>query len=389
MQNSSSIVADETTPKPVAKHHWDVQGWVPDKPADCDYGYVVAGNVIGCSRDELKTTFVRRGPAELKFVWTPETPTPVFPEKVPLLVAGFQKLTIKAANKNIYVGLGLVAFGFVLVWWFADWSLFYRNILSIFGALALVEGIWLRVRSRHYSLEDAEADASSLRFDAWINNKQISAYTFLLIAFMVAVGAFQLIAGATESIDRAGLVKQAVWDGQVWRLLTACLMHVSFTHFWMNSLFLVHFAKIVEQTMRRAYIPLIFLVSGACGSVFSVLLYPHTTSVGASGGLMGLLGFVTVASYLGREIYPARYLRNSIEAIVMIGVLGLVGFAFIDNAAHLGGLCGGLLFGWLLLRPYNQESNNQKAERKVAILGIVATVILGLVALLAISKMLS
>ena len=228
-----------------------------------------------------------------------------------------------------------------------------------------------------------------MRFDAWINNKQISAYTFLLIAFMVAVGAFQLIAGATESIDRAGLVKQAVWDGQVWRLLTACLMHVSFTHFWMNSLFLVHFAKIVEQTMRRAYIPLIFLVSGACGSVFSVLLYPHTTSVGASGGLMGLLGFVTVASYLGREIYPARYLRNSIEAIVMIGVLGLVGFAFIDNAAHLGGLCGGLLFGWLLLRPYNQESNNQKAERKVAILGIVATVILGLVALLAISKMLS
>jgi hypothetical protein len=47
------------------------------------------------------------------------------------------------------------------------------------------------------------------------------------------------------------------------------------------------------------------------------------------------------------------------------------------------------LFGWLLLKPYNQKSDNQKAERQVAILGIVALVVLGLVALMAISKMLN
>ena len=387
MQDSSAIVTEETTQALPAQHPWEVEGWVPDKPADCDYGYVVAGQAIGCSRDELNSSFVARGPSQLDFVWTPETPIPVRPEKVALLVPAFQKIAIKAANRNIYIGLGLVAFGFVLARWFDDWELLFRNIFSIFGALAIVEGIWQRIDSRHYSQEDAESDASSLRFGAWVENKQIGIYTFFVAAFIVAVGFFQLLTGDKESIERAGLVKQAVWDGQVWRLLTACLMHVSFMHFWMNAVVLFHFAKIVEQTMRRAYIPLVFLVSGACGSVFSLLLYPHTTSVGASGGLMGLLGFITVGSYLNRDFYPAKYLRNSIEAIVMIGVFGLFGFAFIDNAAHLGGLCGGLLFGWLLLRPYNQKSDNQKAGWQVAILGTASLVVLGLVAFMAIFKM--
>ncbi len=390
MQNSSSINDSNAQPSHATivwdGPAWDAPGWVPDKPGVCDYGYVSRGQAVGCSHEELVASFITRGPEDIKLVWTPETPSPVFPEKVPELAAAFKRISLKAANKRIYWGVGLVAFGVAAALWFQDSSFLFRNILAIFGALALVEGVWQRIRLQHYSQEDAAADASSLRFDAWLKNKQISGYTFGLAAFIVAVGLFQGLGGAEESINRAGLVKPAVWDGQVWRLLTACLMHASIMHFWMNAVALVHFSKILERTSRRAYVPLIFLVSGALGSVFSVLLYPHTTSVGASGGLMGLLGFITVAAYVDKKTYPPKYLRNSIEGIVLVGAFGLFGFAFIDNAAHFGGLCGGLLLGWLLLRPYNQKPNEKKMERQVTTLGIVALLILGLAALMAMYK---
>ena len=380
MSNSSPI--DTHNPTDTAQP-WDVPGWIPDKPGACDYGYVSAGNAVGCDREELLKEFAARGPAGIKFVWTPETPTPVFPEKVPLLLEGFKRIAVRSARNNLLLGFGLIGFGLVLALLWQDWRFLYLNIFSIFGALAIVEGSWQFIRSRHYTQEEAEADAIGLRFDAWIRNKKISGYTFGLAAFIVAVGIFQIITDPARSIEAAGLVKHAVWEGQAWRLLTACLMHGSFMHFWFNFLALLHFSRITEQTLGRAYVPLVFLLSGALGSVFSVLLYPNSTSVGASGGLMGLLGFITVGAYLDRKTFPPKYLRNSIEGIAMVGVFGLFGFAFIDNAAHVGGLCGGLILGWLLLKPYNQVSDKKKIE---SILGLTALGILGLIAFMAIIK---
>ena len=388
MQDSSPIVIDQTTQDRSGEHDWDELGGVPAKPKAYDYGYVLGGKAIGCSPEELSAALVAHGPANIKLVWTPETSDPVLPEKARLLVSAFKRLSVKAANQSIYWGLGLITFGVVLAVVLNNRSLLYRNIFSIFGALALVEGTWQRIQTRHYTQEDAEADVSTLRFVAWVEKKKISGYTFGLAAYIVVVGIFQGLAGAEESIKSAGLVKPAVWDGQVWRLLTACLMHASFMHFWMNFLVLLHFGKIVEQTTRRAYVPLIFLGSGVFGSIFSVLLYPNSMSVGASGGLMGLLGFITMAAHFDKKNYPPGYLRNSIEAIVMIGVFGLFGFAFIDNAAHLGGLCGGLLLGWMLLGQYNQKSNKEKVGKRMVALGAAALVILGLAASIAIFKIL-
>ena len=62
------------------------------------------------------------------------------------------------------------------------------------------------------------------------------------------------------------------------------------------------------------------------GSV-SLVLYPNTTSAGASGGLMGLLGFITVAAYVDREKYPPKYLKHLIEGICFVALPGVAGFA--------------------------------------------------------------
>ena len=228
------------------------------------------------------------------------------------------------------------------------------------------------------------SDASSARFTSWLKNKGISAYTFTLAACIVVVGVVQVLVG--DSIEAAGLVKPAVRNGEIWRLFTATLMHANFTHFWMNFLALLHFSKIVEQTVQRAFVPLVFLLTGALGSVFSVLLYPNTTSIGASGGLMGLLGFITIASYFDRTRYPPKYLRQMIEAIVLVGALGVFGFAFIDNAAHLGGLGGGLLLGRFLL---SKNAQRIKAQENFLKFGAPAALLtLGFIAAIAVYRML-
>lgn len=374
--------ARERTSQIQTGHEWELPGRIPDKPDGCDYGYVIKGEAICCTREELISALVERGLSVIKLVWTPETPRPVFPEKVPLLLTAFKQLAAKEARTELYWGAGLLAFGVVLALGFGDWELLYRNIFSVLGAVALIGGLWELRRIRNYTQADAESAASSARFAEWVSSKAISGYTVTIAACIILVGLAQVLTGDEASIQAAGLVKQEVRRGQWWRLLTCALMHASFIHFWLNLLALLHFARIIEQTIQSAFIPLVFLFAAACGSLFSLILYPNVTSVGASGGLMGLFGFMTVAVLFEQQKYPPKYLRRLIEGIIFVALLGIAGFAFIDNAAHLGGLCGGAVAGWLFLGT--PKKRGAETARRLQIMGILSLFMVGLVALTAI-----
>jgi membrane associated rhomboid family serine protease len=278
-----------------------------------------------------------------------------------------------------------VLFSITLALALHDWKLIYRNLWFVIGAAALAEGIWQYVRSRRYTQDDAANDAASVRFTVWLKQQKLSGYTATLLGCIVIVAIVQSF--TDDPIKAAGLVKPAVWQGQIWRLFTATLMHANLTHFWMNSVVLLHFARLVEHTVQRACVPLVFLLTSAVGSIFSVLLYPNSTSVGASGGLMGLMGFITIAAYFDKTAYPHTYFRQLIEAIVSVGVFGLFGFAFIDNAAHFGGLFGGLLLGWLLLR--RKAPGALGREKSFTFGGVAALIVLCFVAAFAVWRILA
>ena len=360
---------------------WDLLDAVPAKSVVWDYGYFINGQAYGASREKL-IDLVQRG-IELSFVWTPETPEPVSPEEVPFLLDAFRSRSRKQARNAVLVGAGLVTICIVLAVVLHKWSLVYRNFWSVIGAMSLIEGIWLYSQSRQYNVEDAASDASTARFTAWIKKKNLSGYAFTLAACIVVVSATQFF--PDDPIKAAGLVKPAVRNGEIWRLFTSTLMHANFTHFWLNFLALLHFSRIIEQTVHRAYVPLVFVLTAPVGSLFSVVLYPNSTSVGASGGLMGLLGFITIAAYFDKTRYPPRYFRQMIEAIVLVGVFGLVGFSFVDNAGHLGGLVSGLFLGWFFLKKNEHWIKEKKNLLELG--GVASLLALGVISAIAVYRM--
>ena len=81
--------------------------------------------------------------------------------------------------------------------------------------------------------------------------------------------------------------------------------------------------------------------------LMSILLSPNAVSIGASGAIFGLLGALVYFGYHYR-LYLGSILRNQIIPLIVINLL--LGFTIsgIDNAAHIGGLIGGLLISMAL-----------------------------------------
>ena len=356
---------------------------LPTKPEVRDYAYVVRGTAYGCSgRQDLLNAVTTLG-YQITYVWTPDSNEPVPPDQVDFLIEGLKKHIWKAARNTLLGGVGLFALGLganLLMFGWTDWQL---NLLIVAGVLVTVEGSWELYRIRSVNFADMETVRAEGRFGNAIESKSLSANSLGILAAIVIVLLAQLFGGERFSVEAAGLVKPAVRRGEVWRVATAILLHGNFLHFSMNASGLIALAKIVENTMIRSLVPIVFLLSGICGSLFSLVLYPNATSVGASGGILGLLGLVTIAVWSTPDVYPKKYLRRMIEAIADTALHGVVGFAFIDNAAHLGGLLGELGIGLLVFR-----SRIEFTERRLQWLSVACLVAIFAIAFVAVREIL-
>jgi len=372
------MLNEPNSPIPIStiRHPWEAESPIPDRPKDWDYGYVLLNKAYGCTREGLIKIIVIHGTAVTR-VWTPGSSEAVRPETVDFLIAGFQQRIRKDARFSILVGIALAGLAAILAIVVGEWRVLYRSFFGVFGLFGIAEGTWSFYKSKSHGRADVQAEFEAAQFTAWVEKKKVSGYTVGLIAAIILVCLLQLLTGGlhgeNQSINAAGLVKPAVWQGQVWRLATATLMHVNFTHIWMNLASLLYLSRMIEQRISSMFLPLVFFTSGISGSILSLLLYPNTTSVGASGGIMGLLGFATAAAWIHRGAFPTRFYRNLLGAIAFTGVFGLIGFAFIDNAAHLGGLLCGAGLGFYFLRERLYPGKRVKSLSIVSLILILLT----------------
>ncbi len=134
-----------------------------------------------------------------------------------------------------------------------------------------------------------------------------------------------------------------VKNGEFYRLITSIFLHAGIIHLLVNMYSLYIVGNQIETYLGKWKFLGIYLLSGASGSLLSVLFNPElNVSVGASGAIFGLLGALLYFGYHYR-LYLNDALKTQIIPIILINLF--IGFSIsgIDNAAHIGGLIGGYL----------------------------------------------
>jgi rhomboid protease GluP len=110
----------------------------------------------------------------------------------------------------------------------------------------------------------------------------------------------------------------------------------------------------------------LFLLSAIGGGVLSLIFIPDGLSVGASGGIVGLVSYLAIYAFRRRQFISPEFRKSLLINIGFILVFGLVLFREIDNFGHIGGLITGAIYGLL------QISSDEYADPRVA--GSVAEV---------------
>jgi membrane associated rhomboid family serine protease len=384
----ASLPDPEARPAP-----WDSPELFPPKPEQGEYGWRSRGRSQACATREELIERCRSSKGEpVDLVWTPEAPRLVPPAEVPWLLEPLRHRARGDIRHNVRIDAAMlaifVAYLYYTLWWLKLPSVppLYLAMFLLFAIVPAAQDIWALSRLRK-SFGFLAEQAATLRYGVWLGGRRIVA-SYLVAGALVAVWAAQFVVDAygpprtqtavlAPSIASAGLVKPAVHQGEWWRLLTAELLHGHWLHLALNVLSLLAVGRLLEVHASPVYVATVFLISAFTASLASLFLAPGVTSVGASGGIMGLVGFLAVLGYRRRRVLPRGFMKSISLSIALTAGAGLVAYQLVDNAAHLGGLVGGVALGLIYVRRRHDGTEYQlRPSTPARIAGMLSGVIL-------------
>ncbi|MCA9394306.1 MAG: rhomboid family intramembrane serine protease [Candidatus Omnitrophica bacterium] len=184
-----------------------------------------------------------------------------------------------------------------------------------------------------------------------------------------------------DLIHWGGNFGPATLSGEWWRLVSNTFMHIGLIHLFLNMWVLNGVGRVVERMFGNALFAVIYLAAGVCGSLASMVYHPEVVSAGASGAIFGLYGALLGFSLRQRRAIPVtvfKELRNSSLAFVGYNVVFGFTVAGIDNAAHIGGLLGGTLLGYLAAMPLDITVRKKALAGRLGVTLVAAVVVFGL-----------
>ncbi len=195
--------------------------------------------------------------------------------------------------------------------------------------------------------------------------------TYVIIALCVAAFLAELAGGGTNSLDGGGkiirdfgLFGPAVADGEQYRIVTSAFLHAGLIHLGLNMFVLYILGTLLEPAVGTARFVAIYAASVLGGSFVALVMDPNELTVGASGGIFGLMS----AAFLIARNRGLDQLASQLGFFVILNLVFTFSISNISIGAHLGGLAGGALAGLLVTMV---ESRRLRSAQAIEIGGML------------------
>lgn len=174
--------------------------------------------------------------------------------------------------------------------------------------------------------------------EVFSKRKPIITYIFMCISILLFL--LSIFESSNFVIFYFGAQSSFVQNMQLYRLLTSLFVHIDIIHLIFNMYALYIIGAQLEDFYGKINYALIYLISGVIGTLLSITLFDGFT-IGASGSIFGLLGALVYFGYFHR-VYLGNVIKTQVIPLIIINLI--IGFVIsgIDNAAHIGGLIGGV-----------------------------------------------
>lgn len=403
---------------------WQREDIFPKKPSDSPYGVLLKkGKARTFDVFSGLDQHVSNWKESAHLIWTPERECCFPPEEEPRLRAGLLKRKMARADAD-WSSLRYRAFVLFLpivyfVWkGLSEGRILQSQELGFMGVLWLMFGgipayeAWKRLRGANdINADNLSHEAEEVRFDIWLRGQHVP-FTKLLLGLLIGVYLVQVFKGvegganfvqalwhprevwgrelALAGLLEAGLVKNqngiGYFHGEWWRLFTSPMLHGLLIHIVMNGLGLLYLGRRAEVMASWPHLMMVFFVSMLAGGIASAYGLPNQAMVGASGGIMGLLGFLLVFERLHARLVPKPAVRRLSAGLFFTFVIGFAGYQIIDNWAHGGGLIAGMLYAAIVF-PKSSSPHRPRATRMDQVLGASIALVIIASAVVAVARM--
>lgn len=194
---------------------------------------------------------------------------------------------------------------------------------------------------------------SSRKKEKFFDDKILTLFIIAINIIMFLITQFEIYStgkAANEILISLGAkYNPLIENGQVWRLITCAFLHSGIIHIGCNMYSLYIIGPQINQIYGAKKYFVIYIISCITSSLLSYLMSPYSISVGASGGIFGLMGALVAFAIIERHKIEKKYLSSLLQIIIINLFIGL-SIKNIDNFGHIGGLLGGLLIGYIIYK---------------------------------------